>query len=71
MGSRNHACCEKNVDQPSPVATVQQSRVPHPVVAVAVLDVPSIQLTIGFEFGHVKFDSPPHSPPSWNSPLRI
>lgn len=71
MGSRNHPCCEKSVNQPSPVATVQQSHVSHLVVAVAVLDVPSIQPTVGFEFGHVKFNSPPHSPPSLNSPLRI
>jgi hypothetical protein len=71
MGSRNHPCCEKNVDQPSAVAAIQQSHVTHPVLAVAVLDVASVQPTAGFEFVAVKFDSPPHSPPSLNSPLRI
>jgi hypothetical protein len=73
MGSLNHPhpCCEKNVNQPSPVATVQRSHVPQPVFTAAALDVASILPTVEFEFRHVKFDSPPHPPPSLNSPLRI
>jgi len=72
MGSRNHhPCCEKNVNQPSPVAGVQQSHVSHPVFTAVGLEAATIQQTVEFEFRDVKFDSPPHSPPSFNSPLRI
>jgi len=71
MGPRNHPCCEKSVNQPSPVASVQRSHVPHPVFTATVLDVASIRPTVEFEFRRVKFCPPPHSPPSLNSPLRI
>src|SRR6266852_9263631 len=54
MGPRNHPCCEKSVNQPFPVATIQQSHVPHPVFTAAVLDVPSIQQTVEFEFRRLK-----------------
>jgi hypothetical protein len=71
MGSRNHPCCEKNVNQPSPVATVQQSHVLHPVFTVVVLDVSNVPPTVESEFRQLKFAPPPHSPPALNSPLRI
>ena len=71
MGSRNHPCCEKNLNQPSTVAAIQQSDATHPVFAVAALNVASLLLPVEFELRPVKFDSPFHSPPSLNSPLRI
>jgi hypothetical protein len=69
--SRNHPCCEKNVDQASVVATVQQAHAVYPVFTAVILDGPSVQPRAELEFRYVKFDSPPHSPPSANSPLRI
>lgn len=71
MGSRSHPCCEKNVNQTSPVATVERSHRLHAVVTVAVFDISSAAPTVESEFLHLKFSSPPHSPPSLNSPLRI
>jgi hypothetical protein len=71
MGSRSHPCCEKNVNEPAPVAAVQQSHVLHPVFTVVVLDVANVLPTAESEFRHPKLALPPHSPPSLNSPLRI
>jgi hypothetical protein len=71
MGSHSHPCCEKNVNQPDPVAAVQQSHVLHPVFTAVVLDMASVLPTVELEFRHLKFASPPQSPPTLNSPLRI
>lgn len=72
MSSHSHPCCEKNVNQPAQVATVQQSHVLH-VAFTAVMfvvrtsDSPteensSRRLTLGL---------PPPAPPNLNSILRI
>ena len=71
MGSRHHPCCEKNINEPAPVATVQQSHVPYPIFTAALLDVSIVLPTVEFEFRHLEFALPLHSPPSLNSPLRI
>jgi hypothetical protein len=71
MGPRNHPCCEKNFTQSSPVATVQQSHVSHPVFTAVVLDVSSVLPTVESEFRHLAVAHPLHSPPNLNSPLRI
>ena len=71
MGSRNHPCCEKNVNQPAAVATIQQSHALHPVFIAVMLYDASISLAVESEFHHEKFAAPPHSPPTLHSPLRI
>src|SRR5258707_5329261 len=71
MASHSHPCCEKNVNQPAPVASVQQSHVFHPVFTAAVLAAASAPPTVEFEFRHLKSALPLHSPPPLNFPLRI
>jgi hypothetical protein len=72
MGSHNHPCCEKNVNQSSPVATVQQPNVLHPVFTVVVSsDLACVVPAVESEFRHLTVAHPFHSPPSLNSPVRI
>jgi hypothetical protein len=72
MGSRNHPCCEKNANQPSSVATVQQSHVLHPVfTAVTSVTQTSSLLIRDAESNRLTLGLPPPSPPSLNSILRI
>jgi hypothetical protein len=71
MGFHNHPCCEKNVHQPSPVATIHQSHL-HPVFT----EMMSATQTISPPTGEAKLHSlalglPPPSPPTLNSILRI
>jgi hypothetical protein len=72
MGSRNHPCCEKNANQPSPVAAVQQSLVLHPVFTAVMSIVQTINLPMRDAESHrLTLGLPPPSPPSLNSILRI
>jgi hypothetical protein len=73
MGSRNHPCCEKNVNQTAPVATVQQSQVVlHPIFPAVMLVVQKSGLpTRDAESHDLAPGIPPPSPPNLNSILRI
>ena len=72
MGSHTHPCCERNVNKPSPVATLPQSHALHPAFTAVVLNVvASILPAAENEFRPLEFASPPHLPPSLNSQLRI
>jgi hypothetical protein len=72
MGSRNHPCCEKNVNQPSSVATVQQFHVLHPVFTAVMSDVQTSGLPMRDAESHgLALGLPPPAPPNLNSILRI
>jgi hypothetical protein len=72
MGSRNHPCCEKNVNQVAPVATVQQSHVLHVVFSPVAAVIQTICLpTRDAESHRLTLGLPRPSPPSLNSILRI
>jgi hypothetical protein len=73
MGSRNHPCCEKNVNQAVPVATVQQLQVVlHPVfnAIMSVVQIPCLP-TRDVESHRLALGLPPPAPPNLNSILRI
>lgn len=72
MGSHSHPCCEKNVDQPSPVATVQQLHVLQVVFTPVTSVVQAICLPVRSGESHTPaLGLPPPSPPGLNSILRI
>jgi hypothetical protein len=72
MGPRNHPCCEKNANQPTPVANVQRTHVLHPVFTAVLLVVSATDLpTLNVENHHLTLGLPPPSPPNLSSILRI
>ncbi len=74
MSSRSHPCCEKNVNQAAPVATVQQQSqvILHPVFTAVMSVVQTLNLPMRDSESHrLTLGLPPPSPPSLNSILRI
>jgi hypothetical protein len=72
MGSHSHPCCERNVNQPSPVATVQQSHVLHVVFTAVMPVVQTMNLPRRDAESHrLALGLPPPAPPNLNSILRI
>jgi hypothetical protein len=72
MGSHSHPCCEKNVNQPSPVATVQQSHAQHFVFMAVTSVAQAICLPMRDAESHrLALGLPPPAPPNLNSILRI
>jgi hypothetical protein len=72
MGARNHPCCEKSVNQTSPVAELQRTHVLQ-VAFTAIAS--SAQLperpTREVELSSITLGLPPPAPPNPNSILRI
>jgi hypothetical protein len=72
MGTHSHPCCEKHLNQSTPVATVQQQHGLHAVFTMVTPVVQTICLPIrDAAFHRMALGLPPPSPPSLNSILRI